>query len=372
MAEPLKHGFGPELVGRLADAAIVAWPAFDRPAFVAAANHPLDELELKDRVNHMADTLRTHLPEPWDQTLTHLVAIADAVTPDNTDAFGDMAAWPVCAVVERHGLGDADASLCAMEQLTQSFSCEFAIRPFLTHHLDTTLRHCRRWTTSTHASVRRLASEGTRPHLPWGTNVAALLDDPELGLSLIADLRHDPDDVVRRSVANHLNDVARRHPDRVVEVLVGWTADGVDAGLIRHALRSLVKKGNTAAMALLGFATEASVDGAQFAVTPEAISLGEHIELAATFRSTAATPQRYVVDFVIHHVNADGATSAKVFKWATTDLGPGESATLTKRRRIATASTRRYYSGTHRVDLQVAGSIIASAAFELLDSSDDG
>ena len=299
------------------------------------------------------------------------MTIADAVTPDGADAFGDMAAWPICSVVERHGLDDPEGSLRAMEHLTQSFSCEFAIRPFLTRHLDATMQQCRRWTTSELAAVRRLASEGTRPHLPWGINVAALLDDPELGLSLIAELRHDPDEVVRRSVANHLNDVARRHPERVVELLRGWSGDGVDAGLIRHALRSLVKKGNPGAMAILGFATDASVDVAQFSVSPDAISLGENIELEATITSTAANRQKYVVDFVIHHVNAKGETSAKVFKWATVELGPGESTALTKRRRIATASTRRYHSGTHRVDLQVAGSVTTSTAFELLNSSDD-
>lgn len=368
MAEPLKLAFDAALVDRLGAAAAATLAGFDRKAFGTAATAGLDDLELKDRVNHIADALRAGLPHDWAAAATHVVAMADAAA-DGASGWGDMGAWPLTSVIERHGLDEPEVSLAAMERVTRAFSCEFAIRPYLTHHLDLTLEHCRRWVGHTDPAVRRLPSEGTRPHLPWGGNVTALLDDPEIGIALITELRHDPDEVVRRSVANHLNDIARRHPDRVVEICAAWSADGVDAGLIRHALRSLVKKGHPGALGILGFTTEADIEVESFSVTPSEISLGESIVLDTRLRSTSGRPQRLVVDFVVHHVNANGETSPKVFKWTTVDLAADATADLTKRRRIATASTRRYHAGTHRVALQVAGSVVASTAFELLDSS---
>jgi len=370
MAEPLKHAFAEELIVRLAGAASDSLSTFDTEAFTAAAALGLDELELKDRINQFADALRANLPDDWSTCTGHLIDIARTIAFEETEAFGDMAAWPLCSVLERHGLGDPDTSLEAMTELTRSFSCEFAIRPYLIEHLDLTLEWCRRWLDHDDAAVRRLPSEGTRPFLPWGTGVPALLADPDLGIGLITALRHDPDEVVRRSVANHLNDVARNHQDQVAEIAAEWSDDDVDPGLIRHALRSLVKKGHPGALQVLGFTTDAAIDVRSFEVTPNAIELGDSVELRAELASTSDEPQKLVVDFVVHHVNASGETSPKVFKWTTIDLAASEVRTLTKSRRIATASTRRYHRGIHRVELQVAGMVVAESAFELRDSSD--
>ena len=360
MPEPLKNGFDRAVVERVAAS---AGEAIDQASFITAVMAELESLELKDRINLIADQLHAHLPNDYPTALAHVVEMARSFV-------GGMQAWPLCSVVERHGLVDPAASLTAMEQLTQSFSCEFAIRPFLDAHLDLTLESCRRWVESPIATVRRLPSEGTRPYLPWGPKVQALLDDPTIGLDLIAALRHDPDEVVRRSVANHLNDVARHHPDRVADLATEWLADPrVEPSMVRHALRSLIKKGHPAAMAALGFTTEPAVDVVRFGVTPTTIGLGDTIEFATEIRSTSTTAQRLVVDFVIHHVNANGATSPKVFKWTTIDLEADAAVVLTKRRLIATASTRRYHAGPHRVELQIAGTASAEAAFALTDSS---
>ncbi|MDH5505034.1 MAG: DNA alkylation repair protein, partial [Acidimicrobiia bacterium] len=149
-----------------------------------------------------------------------------------------------------------------------------------------------------------------------------------------------------------------------------WASDGtVDARMISHGLRSLVKQGHPGALAVLGFSTDAKVDVAAFAVAPESVRLGDHIELEAVLKSTAKQEQRLVVDFIIHHPTSRGAISTKVFKWATVQLEAGGERTLTKRRRIDTASTRRYTAGVHTIELQVAGSVLATTSFGLLDSS---
>ena len=373
MAEPLKNGFDRRLVARIAEAAQSVRPDIARAAFEDNVGARLDELELKDRVNLMADEFLAALGGDYLDALPTVVATAALVAgdPDGGDAWGtSMEAWPLCSVVERHGVAHPTESLEAMEQLTRAFSCEFAIRPFLEHHLEPTLAACRSWTRSPIPAVRRLPSEGTRPYLPWGPKVPALLDDPELGIALLLELRHDDDEVVRRSVANHLNDIARDHPDRVAALAAEWLAEpATDPAMVRHALRGLVKKGHPTAMAALGFTTEPEIDVEHFAVSPNEIRLGDTIELHATIRSTATAPQQMVVDFVVHHVGARGDTTPKVFKWTTLSLEPGASVELSKTRRIQTASTRRYHAGVHRTELQIAGAIVADGAFDLLDSS---
>ena len=364
MAEPLKDRFDRGLVELLAERFHDLHPAFDATGFTNALVDAFPALELKDRINLVADELRRALPADYPTALALVVAVAE------TDGVEGFTAWPLCSFVERHGLADPPASLSAMERLTRRFSCEFAVRPFLEHHLDLTLASLREWTGSSDEAVRRLPSEGTRPHLPWAPKVQALVDDPEIGIGLLERLRHDPSETVRRSVANHLNDIARNHPERVVEICTAWSADpDVEPSMIRHALRSLVKKGDPGALAVLGFTTSPEVRIDAFTIDPASISLGESITLSATLTSTATVPQRLVVDFVIHHIGASGATTPKVFKWTTVDLDAGETAELVKRRSIATASTRRYHAGTHRVELQVAGQAAAECSFELRDSS---
>lgn len=366
MAEPLKHQFDREVVQLLADRFSAAQPGFDGPGFTATLLAAFPSLELKDRINRLADELAARLPEEYPSALAVVVDVATGGDPP-VEGF---AAWPLCSFVERHGVDHPDESLAAMETLTTRFSCEFAIRPFLTHHLEATRAHLHRWVDSADESVRRLSSEGTRPHLPWGPKVQALLDDPGIGLQLLEALRHDPSESVRRSVANHLNDIARTNPDLVVDVAARWAQDPeIDPAMIRHALRSLVKKGHPGALAVLGFTTEPEVRIEAFAVTPTALALGEAISLVAAITSTAPTGQRLVVDFAIHHVTANGSGAPKVFKWTTLDLAPGKTLEIAKRRKIATASTRRYHAGPHQVDLLIAGQVAATAVFELLDSS---
>ena len=323
----------------------------------------LESLELKDRINLIADRLADHLPDD-DETALDLVVAA-------SDGAAGWSAWPLCSFVERHGLAVPEASLAAMAELTKRASCEFAVRPFIDQHLEVARRHLRQWVDDPHEAVRRLASEGTRPLLPWAPRVDSLLEDPGIGLELLEALCHDQSEVVRRSVANHLNDISRADPELVVGVLRRWMSEGdpIDPGLVRHALRTLVKQGHPAALDLLGFATDPEVEVVRFTCTPGTVRLGGRIEMEAELASRSDGEQRLIVDFVIHHVRADGTTSPKVFKWTTCDLAPRSTVTLRKRRRIQTASTRRYRAGTHRIDLQVAGRAVASTAFELEDSS---
>ena len=360
MAAPLKDNVNSEVVALLAERATTVLPGFPRTQFIKRVTPQLDPLELKDRINLIADELAADLPDDYPTAVKAITAMSQS------DEVKEWSAWPLCSFVERHGVDHPVESLEAMETLTVSWTCEFAIRPFLAQHLELTRTYLRRWVQHQHESVRRLPSEGTRPLLPWGPKVPALTEDPMIGIELLTELRHDPSETVRRSVANHLNDVAKANPDLVISVLSGWTAETppVDDRLVRHALRTLVKNGVPGALQLLGFTTEPEVT-VTFTTAPDTARLGDHLHLYATVASTGDRQQLLAVDFVIHHVNANGKTSPKVFKWTTVTLEPGEQVELTKRRLLQTASTRTYHSGHHIVEIKIAGQIMGTDRFEM-------
>jgi 3-methyladenine DNA glycosylase AlkC len=358
----LKDSVDATVVDELARRFAAVADGFDAPSFTKRATVQLDGLELKARIDLIARELWRALGDHDPAaSLASVVDVARAEPP-----IDGWAAWPLAAVVELFGPSRPAEALDAMEHVTKRMSCEFAVRPFLRDHYDATYARLLEFTEHDDERVRRLPSEGTRPRLPWGMSVRRLLDDPLPGIALLHRLRHDPSETVRRSVANHLNDVAKSHPQLVVDTVTGWMDEpATDRRMVAHALRTLVKRGDSSALGVLGFTTEPLVVVERFEVSPALVEMGTHIALTAELRSTAASPQRLVVDFVVHHVNASGATSPKVFKWTTVDIGPGERCALTKRRLIQQASTRTYRAGTHHVELQVGGQVMATSAFDV-------
>lgn len=362
MPAALKDSVDAAVVDDLAYRFAAADARFDVTGFTDRTIQGLDGLELKARIELIARELWRALGERDPaESLACLVDVARAEPP-----VEGWAAWPLATVIELFGSSRPSEALDAMEHVTKRMSCEFAVRPFLRDHYDATYARLLEFTDHPDERVRRLPSEGTRPRLPWGMNVQRLIDDPLPGLELVGRLRHDPSDTVRRSVANHLNDVAKVQPDLVVSTLATWRDEpAIDRRMISHALRTLVKRGDAGALGVLGFTTEPQVVVERFDVSPLVVEMGTQIALTAELRSAATTRQRLVVDFVVHHVNASGTTSPKVFKWTTLELGPGERCALSKRRSIEQASTRTYRAGTHRVELQVGGRVLATSGFDV-------
>ena len=371
MPQPLKDGLDRRAVARIAGAFERAEPRFDATAFCRACGRGLGGLALKARVVHIAAALRTHLPADYPAALAVILRAARDWPPAADDAvFPEFAAWPMTDFVGLYGLDHPVASLAALKRLTPLFTAEFAIRPFLVAHTDLTLATLGGWTDNPDEHVRRLISEGTRPRLPWGVRLKAFQADPRPMLALIEGLRDDPSEYVRRSVANHLNDIAKDHPDTVVSVCRRWQkgAAAEHRWIIRHATRTLVKAGHPGALALLGYDTAPRVKVERLRLAPGTLAIGG--ALAITFRvvSTAPRPQRLVVDYIVHHRGASGALRPKVFKLRTLDLTPHATVALTKRHAFKPITTRRYYAGTQAVELMINGRSLAKRTFRLTDA----
>jgi 3-methyladenine DNA glycosylase AlkC len=269
----------------------------------------------------------------------------------------------LCDFVARFGIADFDFSLEALRFFTRFGSAEFAVRPFLDAEPERAFATLMEWTSDPHEAVRRLACEGARPRLPWGLRLQALVRDPQPCAPLLEALKDDPSEYVRRSVANHLNDISKDHPEWVLDFLANWNSES-QRRIARHACRTLIKRGHPRALQWFGFSKEPGVE-AVLTLQPARLVLGERLALHAVLRSLSARPHRLVVDYVIHYVKARGQTFEKVFKWTELELSAKGEVQLEKSQLLRDFTTRKHHAGTHRVELQVNGVRIAGAEFLL-------
>jgi len=366
MAEPFKNLINPDVVQRVADLVAPNVPRFKKKDFVAEIVADLDRLELMERVDRIALALHTHLPKDYPGALQGL--LASIPPPPKPGEPGSIVFLPIVQFVGTYGVEHPELSLPALERMTCFASAEFAVRPFIVRHQKLTLARMHAWAGHADARVRRLASEGSRPRLPWGIRLAELVRDPSPTLPILERLKDDPDEVVRRSVANHLNDIAKDHPDRVVEIATVWSkaASPGTREIIKHGLRTLVKKGHAGALALLGFGVDAPFEVSGLTLSPSRVEIGEEVAFSFQLRSRAKKAQSFSVDYAVHHVKKDGRRTPKVFKLAKPMLGPGEETTLEKRHSMQKVTVRDYHPGEHLIEVLVNGQSGGQVAFELV------
>ncbi len=343
-------------------------PAFDGDLFERQVVARLTELELKQRISWIAECLGERLPGSVDEIAPTLrAALPPPLDPTLTDDdFGDFIFAPLGELIVLRGLDRPDVSLDLIEEITQRFSMEWAIRPFLNRWPDLVLARMHRWAHHPSYHVRRLVSEGSRPRLPWGQSVAIDVTAP---LPLLDALHADRTRYVTRSVANHLNDISKTDPAVVMDRLEQWAGQAMQERaeldwMTQHALRGLVKAGYARALSLLGFDAGADIEVLRFDV-PDRVAIGDALAMSATLRS--ATGARALVDYVFWRRRANGDLAPKVFKLKQLDLAQGSSSDLRKSHKLkGDATTFRLYPGPHRIELQINGRVRAEALFELV------
>jgi 3-methyladenine DNA glycosylase AlkC len=357
MAEPLKTFFNRSVVQRIGSMLREAHPAFPERRFVTEASEGLDAHELTGRARHIMRAMHRALPEDFERAADILVrSLGPELEQLEGQGMSVFLYMPHTFYVAEYGLGHFEASMRAQHALTQRFTAEFSIRPFLERYPRETLERLHQWTSDPSHHVRRLVSEGTRPRLPWAPRLRAFQKDPSPVLALLERLKDDPELYVRRSVANNLNDIGKDHPDVLVDTCARWMkgASPERQWVIRHALRSAVKRGDKRALAVLGFQGAESLH-VTASFHPRRVKLGEPVVVRLSITNRTDTPQRAVVDLAVHFVKANGTARPKVFKGGKVDLAPGASATLEKTLSFAEMTTRKHYAGVHKVEALVNG-----------------
>jgi 3-methyladenine DNA glycosylase AlkC len=371
MADQLKTFFSPALVRRLAADIQRAHPAFPASDFVARATRGLNRLELLDRGRHIANALTATLPKRYAEAIDILLrSLGPEHATDELIGAG-MAPFyylPHTLFVAERGLDDFDVSMRAQYELTKRFSAEGSIRPFIARDPERVFAVLHRWVTDENAHVRRLVSEGTRLRLPWAIRVAWLDANPERVLELLERLKDDPTTLVRRSVANSLNDLGKLHPELLTRTAASWLEDASPKrrALVEHALRSALKRGEPGALRLLGY-RKPSVSIDRLRISPARVTIGGRVSVTFVARG-GRRAQDVVIDVGVHFVKASGRTSRKIFRVTRTTLGGGASVTLGRTISLAVHTTRKPFPGRHRVDVLVNSMVAKSAAFTVRDA----
>lgn len=330
----------------------------------------LDGMRLRDRVDLVRDALLTDLPGGFPETARIVGGVL------SVPEFAGWMIWPTTEFVAARALHDGstvafDAGMAVLARLTVGLSSEFAIRDMLIARPQRALGTIEAWTGHEDQHVRRLASEGTRAYLPWAKRVPWLIENPDATQGILDALYCDDAEYVRRSVANHLNDLSRVDPATVTSMARRWAenADAHTPWVIRHGLRTLIKNGDPEALALVGYSGDrVRVDRPQVSNTVVRVD-EDALTFTAVVTNDDDTDAAVAIDYSIGFQRANGTVSPKTFKLSSRKLAPGESVTVTKTHSFRRIITRTYYPGRHFVTVQANGTRSPEAEFTVVDVS---
>jgi 3-methyladenine DNA glycosylase AlkC len=355
---PLKEMFNERYYKLLAAHLEKLWPALSERKFINAALKDLQGMELNDRLRHTSRLLHFFMEGSFPQQLEVLYALAPLMPKGYTAlVYPDF--------VAQFGLDQPAVSLPALKYFTTFGSSEFGIRFFLRNDFEATLAVMEAWSRDKDPHVRRLASEGSRPRLPWSFKLDAVLQNPSATKRILEILNNDPELYVRKSVANHLNDLSKDHPEYMLSLISDWNMDlPHTAWIVKHATRTLVKKGDAGALRVLSFDASPQVEISEL-LLPKKIKLGQKLVFSFAIHSLKKKVQRLVIDYRIHYVKSSGKNSAKVFKLKNMDLKGNAREQVQRSQLFKDFSTRTHHPGKHLVEILVNGKVMAQASFLL-------
>ena len=364
-----------ERIQILAESISKQYNKFEKEKFLKSIKENIYQLGLKERTLLVTEHLRKHLPDDFLKAITIIVKSLEKELPsDIDDILGGKSEGSIGFVnssltlfVSMYGEDYFEESMEALYEMTKRFTSEWAIRTFLIKYEKKTLKQMRIWAKDENVHVRRLVSEGTRPRIPWGIKLQSFIDDPTDVISILNILKSDPCLYVRRSVANNLNDISKDHPQAVIITLNKWkkSKNKEMSWLISHALRTLIKKGNSEALELIGYSKDIKLKTIDLKIYNSSVVLGESLNFSLHISSKSKEDQKLLIDFIIYHRKSNGKLSPKVFKLTRKILKGNVDLLIKKKHLIKEISTRKYYSGEHEIHIQINGQIVASDKFEL-------
>lgn len=364
-----KDLYSPAIVGAFGDALKVEIPALNKKKFLDQVfDKDWKDKELKQRMRHISVVLNRFLPAHFPNAAEILVNMVEhlrsAGIKENTIEYMSLPDY-----VEVYGIEHFNASVKAIEKITQFTSCEFAVRPFILKYPDRMIKQMTAWGNHKSHKVRRLASEGCRPRLPWAMAIPALKKDPAPILPLLEKLKDDPHEWVRLSVANNLNDISKDNPELVLRLFKKWHSKSKETDwVLKHASRTLLKQGHTEILSLFGFEHDNTIELKDLVIQTPKVKMGAELVFNFTVKNKGKQSKMIRLEYGMYYKKANGSLSKKVFKISERVFQPGEIATITRRQSFRPITTRVYHTGNHKVSVIVNGVELATGDFELLKS----
>lgn len=355
--EPLKEMFNPAYYSSLANSIKQVYEPFSPEKFIKQAVAPLTSLSLNERMRHTSAVLHDHLPADYKTSIAILKECIPLLKPGYTNlVFPDF--------VSQYGTHDIKTSLEALHYFTQFGSSEFAIRTFLRLDLEKTIKTMYQWSEDDNEHVRRLSSEGSRPRLPWSFKLNAIIQNPALTKPILENLKQDDSIYVRKSVANHINDISKDSPDYVLRLVKLWDQKHPHtAWIVKRGCRSLFKQGDKQSLAAFNYTKDASTSVRKFNLTPDAIHIGESITFQFELASKKSKMQKLMVDYRIHYIKKSGKALPKVFKLKELQMAPNTSVSISRKQSFQNFTTRTHFPGKHKLEILINGVVVKRAMF---------
>ena len=368
MAELFKNIYNESFFNNFTKSVQEILPAFKTKSFLKDIyDEEWKGRELKQRMRHISLTFKKHLSEDFSknaETILKLIPVLEknGFKPDNLEFifFPDF--------IEIYGAEHYKVSIKAFERITQFVSCEFAVRPFIIKQQEKMLKQMLLWSKHKHPMVRRLASEGCRPRLPWAMAIPALKENPAPIIPILENLKNDTSESVRRSVANNLNDISKDNPEVVIDIAKKWKGANKELdSLIKHACRTLLKQGNREVLRLFGFGAIDEIEIKNFNLLRPVVKIGGALEFSFTLINKSKTASKIRLEYGVYYQKANGSLSKKVYKISEKSyLGHSET-TILRKQSFKIITTRKFHLGKHQVALIINGQELEVYDFELVE-----
>ena len=357
MPELLKNMYNRESLYEVAVAIQSVYNSFKVDEFIKSTmDETWNNLELKARCRKISMSLGMYLPEDYKEALSIL----------EKSVTGFYFAFFFPDFVEVYGQDDInwDLSISALERNTEYWSSEFAVRAFIIKDEERMMAQMRKWSKHKSEHVRRLASEGCRPQLPWGQAISKFKKDSTPVLPILEQLKTDTSTYVQKSVANNLNDISKTHPDLVISIAKDWYGKNKSTNwIVKHGCRTLLKKGNRDVLALFGYDDTTSINIQDFTLETTSISIGEDLTFSFNILAKKATKTR--LEYGIDYIKSNGKKSRKIFKISEVSLKENEKKSYMKKHSFADVSVRKHYPGIHSIAIIINGIEKDKLDFEL-------
>lgn len=365
MASPLKDLYSAAFYNRLSSALTTTIPNFDTQKFtqnIFVAQ--FDSMELKERMKHTSQVLHHFLPKNYPQTITILKKTIEQLRVQGIGEDG-LAYMFLPDYIETYGIDDFESSVAALEFVTQFVSCEFAVRPFILKYGNEMILQMQQWSLHESHKVRRLASEGSRPRLPWAMGIPFLKKDPASILPILENLKNDPSEYVRRSVANSLNDIAKDHPHIVLQVAKSWTGLSAETdALIKHGSRTLLKQGHAEILKHYGL-DDTGIVLKDFKLLTPAVKIGDSLTFSFTIRNENPTEQKVRLEYAVYYKKQNGQNTKKVYKISERIYAAGAEISIIRKQKFVLITTRKFHLGDHQLSMIINGAEKDLVNFEL-------
>ena len=376
--EPFKNLYNKNTISKISKEIKRTYPEFNHKKFVSDCLTNLETMELKQRVKHIANTLHHHLPNNYKKSIKIIISsLADEKHKDDMswdkqagEGIIGFNTWPLTEYVSIYGLDDYKTSFKAMTELTKRFSSEFAVRPFIELYQEQIYEDFDKLIKHKNKDVRRWISEGTRPLLPWGIKVKNIHGNLERNIELLMKLFKDDEKYVRLSVANHLNDISKLNSKLVLNTckkMLQQDNSKNTTWIVKHATRSLLKKGNREALVMNGYEKSPKISTSSFKISKRRIKEGDRFNLSMSLNSIKEKDQKLLIEYIIHYPKKNGKLSPKPFRLKDFILKANDKIRIDKEIHFKKVTTRVHYLGQHIIEIQINGKKYGRAQFTLIE-----